>query len=174
MQRFVARRIMADLEPLAETLAGLVDELPTMPLYLGVLAIVRVGAADGVTRQPRCWRRSPPSCPRCARDAFRLATLSMAAEAAVALDDIDVASAVLDPLRRDDSPRTSCSARAARISARKARYIGLAALAIGEIDDAVTHLRDAAERARTVNGRAIAGAEPTGPCQRLAATRCAG
>jgi class 3 adenylate cyclase len=150
MQRFVARRTTVDLEPLAETLSALADELPTMPIYVGVLAVIR--AEQGrVEETAALLARLASELPSLRTDAFRLATLSMAAEAAVAIDDVDVASAVLDPLRRDLATNVVFGACGAYLGP-KTRYIGLAALAVGEIDDAVTQLRDAADRVRAVKG----------------------
>src|SRR5262249_47326165 len=97
MQRFVARRTMKELGPLADTLEGLVDELPTMPFYLGVLAVVR--AEQGHRDESKALlAKLSDQLPSMRSDAFRLGTLSMAAEAACMLDHGALASALLDGL----------------------------------------------------------------------------
>src|SRR5262249_19779747 len=151
MQRFVARRVTADLEPLADTLASLSDELPTMPIYFGVLAILRAeqGRRDEATA---LLVKLGAELTTLRTDAFRLSTLSMAAEAAVAIDDVQLAHAVLGPLREDLAAHVVFGACGAYLGP-KARYVGLAALAVGEIDDAVVQLREAVNRARAMNGR---------------------
>src|SRR5262249_36526483 len=57
----------------------------------------------------------------------------------------------LEPLRRDLATNVVFGACGAYLGP-KSRYIGLAALIVGEIDEAVTQLRDAADRARAVKG----------------------
>jgi class 3 adenylate cyclase len=150
MQRFVARRTTVDLEPLATTVSGLADELTTMPIYLGVLSVIR--AEQGrVDEAAALLARLSAELPSLRSDAFRLATLCMAAEAAVTTGDGDVASAVLEPLRRDLATNVVFGACGSYLGS-KSRYIGLAALTVGEIDDAVTQLRDAADRSQAVRG----------------------
>jgi class 3 adenylate cyclase/tetratricopeptide (TPR) repeat protein len=151
MQRFVARRVLVDLEPLADTLASLSDELPMMPIYLGVLALIR--AEQGRRDDAAAFLAKLASeLPSLRTDAFRLSTLSMAAEAAAAIDDIELADAVLGPLREDLATQVVFGACGAYLGP-KARYIGLAAVTVGEIDDAVIHLREAGNRLREMDGR---------------------
>jgi class 3 adenylate cyclase len=150
MQRFVSRRVLADLEPIANAIASLSDELPAMPIYLGVLAIIR--AEQGRRDEAAALLvRLASELPSLRTDAFRVSTLSMAAEAAFATGDVQLAHAVLGPLRDDLATQAIFGACGAYLGP-KARYVGLAALAVGEIDDAVLQLREAANRSRATNG----------------------
>jgi class 3 adenylate cyclase len=151
MQRFVARRTMADLEPLGNTLASLWDELPTMPIYLGALAVVR-GEQGRKHEAAALLAQLAAELPSMRTDAFRLSTLGLAAEAAVAVDDCPLATIVLEALRVEPAANLIFGACGAYLGPRS-RYVGLAALGAGEVDEAIAELREAADRVRAMNGR---------------------
>ena len=69
-----------------------------MPIYLGALAVVRAeqGRKDEAAA---LLRQLAAELPSLRTDAFRLSTLGLAAEAAVAVDDRPLATVVLDALR---------------------------------------------------------------------------
>jgi class 3 adenylate cyclase len=151
MQRFVARRTATELGPLAETFVRLCDELPTMPIYLGVLALLRVEQGNR-DEAASLLARLAAELPTMRTDAFRLATLALAAEVVAAVEDDAVARTVLDGLHGETGVNVIFGACGAYLGPAS-RYIGLAALAAGDVDAAVDALHDAAERARAVNGR---------------------
>ncbi len=168
MQRFVARRVVADLEPLAETVTALADELPTMPMYLGVLAVLRLEQGRR-EESAALLARLAAELPSLRTDAFALATLSLAAEAAVSIEDVELASAVQRALRDDLAANVIFGACGAYLGP-KTRYVGLAALAVGEIDDAVTQLCDAERPSAGHERPAVAGPDPARRCKGAVAT----
>ena len=87
------------------------------------------------TRPLALLRQLAAELPSLRTDAFRLSTLGLAAEAAVAVDDRPLAAVVLDALQGEPAANVIFGACGAYLGPR-ARYVGLAALGAGMIDDA--------------------------------------
>jgi len=151
MQRFVARRTPDELVALDETIAHLGDELPAMPIYLGVLGLLRAeqGRRDDAVV---LLAKLAAELPAIRTDAFRLPTLALAAEVAAAVGDAALAATVLDLLRQEHGVNVVFGACGAYLGPAS-RYVGLAALAAGKLDDAVEGLHEAAAVVRAANGR---------------------
>ena len=151
MQRFVARRTAADLDPLADTLASLIDELPQMLTYPVTLALVRVeqGRLDDAVALVNPVRAQLAEL---FRDVFEITTLAVATEVAAAIGDVGLAELALSTLRPDAAENVvfgACGAYLGPVS----RYVGLAEMVVGRLDEAVAMLEYAAARALRMNGR---------------------